>query len=310
MRFNSESFSTDYEDEVFKVNLFSDDPLFNPAFLFLYFPNEQKFLYKSVGTMAMLSIVLIVSIIIIFALTLMLAYRQKKLNQIKNDFINNMTHELKTPISTISLASQMLQDKTIKLEAQNMDSITGIIKDECKKLGHQVEKVLHLAAFEKGKIKLKPRLVHAHELVNNVVANFDMQVKSRQGNIKLLFKAEKDEIYLDQLHVESILSNLVDNALKYCDKQPQICISTQLVDGHLMISVKDNGIGISKSNLSRIFDQFYRIPTGNLHNVKGFGIGLSYVKHIVTEHGGRVEVTSEQGKSTEFRLYFPITKNI
>jgi two-component system phosphate regulon sensor histidine kinase PhoR len=233
-------------------------------------------------------------------------FRQKRLSEIRSDFVSNMTHELKTPISTISLASQMLGDKSIPAAIKNTEQISKIISEECKRLGNQVEKVLQTAVFDKGRLKLKLDEVNMHEIILSVIENFSIQLKSRSGKIMSSMNAENFILQADQVHITNLLSNLLDNAIKYCDRNPEIIVETANKKDFLLISVSDNGIGINRNDLKRIFEKFYRVPTGNIHSVKGFGLGLSYVKMIAEEHQGYVEVESELYGGSTFKVYLPL----
>jgi len=233
-------------------------------------------------------------------------FRQKRLSEIRNDFVSNMTHELKTPISTISLASQMLGDKSIPPEIKNPEHISKIISEECRRLGSQVEKVLQTAVFDKGKLRLRLAEVDMHEIISSVKENFSIQIRSRSGKITADLKAENFNLQADHVHITNVLSNLLDNAIKYCSRNPEIHIATTDKGEYLLISLKDNGIGISKADQKRVFEQFYRVPTGNVHAVKGFGLGLSYVKMIIEEHHGYVDIESELYQGSTFKLYLPI----
>jgi two-component system phosphate regulon sensor histidine kinase PhoR len=221
-----------------------------------------------------------------------------------------MTHELKTPISTISLASQMLGDNSIPAEIKNIGQISKIISEECRRLGNQVEKVLQTAVFDKGKLKLRLGEVNMHEIITSVVDNFSIQVKSRNGKITSSLQAENFILQADQVHITNVMSNLLDNAIKYCNRNPEISMETANKMEFLLISVSDNGIGINRNDQKRIFEKFYRVPTGNIHTVKGFGLGLSYVKMIVEEHHGYVEVESELFEGSTFKIFLPLLDTI
>jgi two-component system phosphate regulon sensor histidine kinase PhoR len=250
--------------------------------------------------------VLTAMLIGIFVFTILIILRQKKLSNIKNDFINNMTHELKTPISTISLASQMLRDNTVSNTPKTIEHISGIIFQESKRLTTQVEKVLQMAVFNEGKLKLKFKEVNLNNLINSVVLNFELRVKSKNGELTTELKADSAIIRADEVHLTNVLFNLLDNAVKYSKDEPKITISTELIDQNLVLSVKDQGIGIQKEHVGQIFERFYRVPTGNVHDVKGFGLGLSYVKIITEAHHGQIKVESALNKGTKFMIYFPI----
>ena len=226
----------------------------------------------------------------------------------RSDFVNNMTHELKTPISTISLATQMLNDSSIPNSMKNIEHLSKVIHDESKRLSFQVEKVLQAAIFEKGKMSLKIRRLDAHEIINNVVRNFILQVKNKNGQIVKNLDAEYAVVNIDEVHFANVILNLLDNAIKYCNNEPRISVSTYNKKGFLVICIEDNGIGISKENQKRIFEKFYRISTGDIHNVKGFGLGLSYVKKVIEEHNGKISVESEINTGSKFEIQMPVAK--
>ncbi|WP_047444675.1 sensor histidine kinase [Alistipes sp. ZOR0009] len=280
------------------------------SFLHVNFPNTQKVAFRSMAILALVSVGLTLIIIFAFSLTLLVIFKQKKLSEIKNDFVSNMTHELKTPISTISLAAQMLQDKNLPSSAKNYDYLSKIVGDESKRLGFLVEKVLQMAIFDKGKLKLKEKEINVHQIASKVCDNMQLQLNSKGAVLERSLLAEKHIILADEVHITNIIANLLDNALKYSKEKPKIRLSTYNKDAGLVIEVQDNGIGISKENLKRIFEQFYRVPTGNVHNVKGFGLGLSYVKKIVEAHGGRIWADSEMGMGSTFSIYIPFKSEL
>lgn len=292
----------------YKTLLFPHDDDLKPNWLYLYFPKQNTFLLKETGLLVIPTFVLTAMLIGIFVFTILIILRQKKLSNIKNDFINNMTHELKTPISTISLASQMLRDNTVTNTPKTIEHISGIIFQESKRLTTQVEKVLQMAVFNEGKLKLKFKEVNINNLINSVVLNFELRVKSKNGELVADLKADPAVVKGDEVHITNVLFNLLDNAVKYSKDEPKITISTELKDNFVVVSVKDNGIGISKEHLGQIFERFYRVPTGNVHDVKGFGLGLSYVKIITEAHKGQVKVESAINKGTKFMIYFPINE--
>jgi two-component system phosphate regulon sensor histidine kinase PhoR len=304
--FNSQGFEAKKNHHFYELGLFPDDFFSSSNSLSLYFPYRRNFIIRSLGLMGVSSAVLTLFLILTFAFTLYVIFRQKKLSEMKSDFVNNMTHELKTPISTISLASQMLSDKSIPIGNKNTDRISDIISQESQRLGYQVERVLQMAKFDQGKLNLKFRDIHFHELIESVVSNFILQVETREGMLIPSLHAENDLIYADQVHMGNVVSNLLDNAIKYTTLKPEINIETQSNRKELTLIVRDNGIGINKTNQKRIFDKFYRVSTGNIHNVKGFGLGLSYVKKIIEEHAGSVKVESEPGVGTTFILKIPL----
>jgi two-component system phosphate regulon sensor histidine kinase PhoR len=288
-----------------KLLLAEDDPV-KPDYLCVYFPEQNHSFFKSTSFLLVPSLVLTLMIIVIFIVTLQIILRQKKISQIKNDFINNMTHELKTPIATISLASQMLRDSSVSLPQTTIDHISGVIFDESKRLSNQVEKVLQMAVFNEGRLKLKFTQIDLNSLAETVASNFEIRVTNENGELMTDIKAEDPFIRGDEVHITNVIFNLLDNAVKYGKANPLIELSTENRNGWVIVQVKDNGIGIPKEHQAKIFERFYRVPTGNIHNVKGFGLGLSYVKRIVDVHNGRIKVDSTLGKGTRFRLYFPL----
>jgi two-component system phosphate regulon sensor histidine kinase PhoR len=290
----------------YKRLLFDKENQLKPDFLCIYFPEQRSELLKATAYLVFPSIFLTFIIISIFVLTLQIILRQKKLSMIKNDFINNMTHELKTPISTISLASQMLKDNSVTHTAKTIDHISGVIYEESKRLSNQVEKVLQMAVFNEGRLKLKFAQIDINQLVASAAANFEIRVSTASGELRTQLLAENSYIKGDDVHITNVIFNLLDNAVKYSKEKPFIELSTENKNGFVVVQVKDHGIGIPKEHQTQIFERFYRVPTGNVHNVKGFGLGLSYVKRIVDVHNGKIKVESTVGKGTRFRIYFPI----
>lgn len=307
-RYKSDGFDPGKRNRVYTSRLFPGDIISNPNYLRIYFPGERGFIYQSIGFMSITSVLMIFIIIGIFIFTLWIIFRQKKLSEIKTDFVNNMTHELKTPISTISLASQMLNDSSIPLENKNLGHISRVIDTESKRLGVQVEKVLQMAIFDKGKIKLKKKVTDMNDLIEQAVDNFRIQLKKRGGTILWEPRAEHATVYIDQVHFTNVVSNLIDNGIKYSGENPEISVFTRCEQDHLIFSVEDKGIGISKEEQKRIFEKFYRVSTGNIHNVKGFGLGLSYVKKIVEIHEGEISIKSELNRGTRFDISLPLYK--
>jgi len=296
--------------EQYSQLLFQND--FNgskPNYLYVYFPNRRQYLFKATGLTIIPTIILTGLLIAIFAYTIMVIYRQKKLSNIKNDFINNMTHELKTPISTISLASQMLQDGTISNTPSTIEHVSKVIHQESKRLSFQVEKVLQMAVFNEGRLKLKLREFDINKLIENVAGNFELRVKSKNGTLITEIKAENAIVKGDEVHITNVIFNLLDNAMKYSKDNPEIRILTENRKDRIMVAVQDNGIGIAKEHHNQIFERFYRVPTGNVHDVKGFGLGLSYVKKIIDLHNGEIKVESALNKGTKFKIYFPQINN-
>jgi two-component system phosphate regulon sensor histidine kinase PhoR len=292
----------------YKTALFYDQASPKPNYLFVYFPEQHAEQLKAISNFVLPSLILTIIIIGIFVFTLQIILRQKKLSQIKNDFINNMTHELKTPISTISLASQMLKDNSLVHSTSTIDHISGVIFDESKRLSSQVEKVLQMAVFNEGKLKLKFTAIDLNQIISQAASNFEIRLTNSNGTLETSILAENPVINGDEVHITNVIFNLLDNAEKYSKEIPKIEILTENKGSWVIVQIRDYGIGISKENLNQIFERFYRIPTGNVHNVKGFGLGLSYVKRIVEEHHGKIKVESTVGKGTKFRIYFPVIK--
>jgi two-component system, OmpR family, phosphate regulon sensor histidine kinase PhoR len=220
-----------------------------------------------------------------------------------------MTHEFKTPISTISLASQMLKDTSVAKTPSTLTHISGVIQDESKRLSFQVEKVLQMAIFDKGKASLKLKKLDINELVHGVVNTFRIKVESQNGTIVEKLEAKNPTANVDEVHFTNVIFNLLDNALKYKRGTPIFHVKTWNRPTGIVIQIQDNGLGISKENLKKIFEKFYRVPTGNIHNVKGFGLGLAYVKKIVDDHGAEIIVESELNVGTKFEIFLPLKSN-
>ncbi len=249
---------------------------------------------------------IIIVILIFFAFSINVILKQKRLSEIKNDFINNMTHELKTPISTIGLSSELLLRGDFSESPEKLKRYAEIIFKENKRLEDQVERVLNVAKLDKDKLSLKKSLINMHELLLDVKDSFDINQTDTGGHITLELKADKHNITADSVHINNVVYNLLDNAVKYCEKTPEVVIQTENDKEFFYLTISDNGIGIKRENQKLIFDKFYRVPTGNLHNVKGFGLGLFYVKLIVEEHGGTISLKSTPGKGTSFCIKLPL----
>jgi two-component system phosphate regulon sensor histidine kinase PhoR len=236
--------------------------------------------------------------------------RQKKLSEIKNDFINNMTHEFKTPLATISLAVDALRNEKVVSDKEKMSYFSTIIKEENKRMNRQVETILKAALLDKQEVQLLLRPLHAHQVIKDVVENFTLQLEEKNGKAELLLNAENDLIDADEVHFANLINNLIDNAIKYSkdDQPPMIKIATQSTTKTIVIVIEDNGIGMNKETVKRVFEKFYRAHTGNLHNVKGFGLGLSYVKTMVEAHGGDIKVDSLLGRGSTFTIEIPLKK--
>jgi len=275
-------------------------------YLLVYFPEKSRYSFMNLWAMLIVSMVLVIIIVSAFAYSMFTIVRQRKLSELKNDFINNMTHEFKTPISTVSLACQALTDKDFPRSDDMYDSYIHIIEDENRRLGIMAEKILQTAILEKGKLNLRIENVDLHLLIAEVIKNIAIQVEIRDGSISTDFQARNSQVKADKMHLSNVIYNLLDNANKYTPRKPQIYISTRDEASGILIRISDNGIGISKVNQKKIFEKLYRVPTGDVHNVKGFGLGLSYVKFVVGKHGGTIEVESEVNRGSTFTVFLPL----
>ena len=299
-------FNPNVVTNTYKQTVFHNDTPRRMGEIRVYFPTLDDYISESVGFM-LPSLIFIAILMVTFAFTLFVVLRQRKVTEIKNDFINNMTHEFKTPISTISLAAQMLNDQSVTKSPQMFSHISGVITDETKRLRFQVEKVLQMSMFERQSNTMKLKETDVDELINSVVNTFKLKVEIIGGTIDARFETEDPFAMADEMHFTNVIFNLMDNAVKYKrnDVPLHLEVHTWNEPGKLMISVADNGIGIKKENLKKIFDKFYRVHTGNLHDVKGFGLGLAYVKKVILNHNGTIKAESEVGNGTKFIITLP-----
>lgn len=272
------------------------------------FPNREAQLINQLGIWSFSSFVLLV-VIVFFAYTLFVILKQKRLSEIQKDFINNMTHEFKTPISTIALSTQVLKDPGIVHQPDRLLNYTTIIEKENTRLKQHVDRVLQMARLDKEDIGLKKERVDIHQLIHDAVRNTSHALEEKAGEVILQLESTNAVGSVDRLHITNVLNNLIDNAIKYCSCQPKIVINTAEKNGSLIIRVSDNGIGISSENQKRVFQKFYRVPTGNVHDVKGFGLGLSYVKTIIEAHKGTIKLESETEKGSTFTICLPLNKS-
>ncbi|MEX0813053.1 MAG: HAMP domain-containing sensor histidine kinase [Chitinophagales bacterium] len=305
----SRDFDPENARSAHRMALYPNDIFGEQNHLIVYFPKQRNYIISSLSMMSTSSMGLILIISLCFSYVVYTVFQQKKLSDMKTDFINNMTHELKTPVATISLASEMLKSKSIAENSDRRDRYAQIIHDENKRLGNQVEKVLQMAVMEKGDFNLKIQKISVNELILKALEKVNLQIESKNGSLQTNFQDEELYIEADQLHFTNIIFNLLDNAIKYSKDVPFIKVSSKDLGNSIAISVTDKGIGMDKEEKKRIFEKFYRVPTGNIHNVKGFGLGLSYVKAMLDAHGGTIKLLSQPGKGSTFTVIFPKKQN-
>ena len=288
----------------YKVSLFKND-LVSPGSLYVFFPTKTSIVWGTLWQNLLFSLLFVAIILGCFAYTINIIYRQKKLSEMKNDFINNMTHEFKTPIATISLASDSITNPSVIGNPDKIRRFADIIRQENKRMNGQVEKVLQMAVIERGSINLNVSSIDLHDIIEQALGNITLQVERKEGTTNAILNAEKSIIEGDFNHISNIINNLLDNANKYSPEHPEITVSTQNVSNGVEMTISDKGIGMTKEAKKKIFEKFYRVHTGNVHDVKGFGLGLSYVKTMITAHKGSIDVRSELGKGSSFIVFFP-----
>lgn len=291
--------------EGYKVSLLPSDYGTPTTLLHIWFPKRDTYLLSTMWPLLVSSAFFMLTVILTFAYTIRTILRQKKVSEIKNDFINNMTHELKTPISTISLACEALSDPVMSSSTKKVGMFVGMIRDENKRLGVLVENVLRSAVLDRGEMELSHDAVNIHEIIEAAIKNIALQASQKGGEISKQLNATQPVIKGDKIHLTNVIFNLLDNAIKYSQESPHITVKTESNDVAISVTVADKGMGISKENQKRVFDKLYRVSTGNIHNIKGFGLGLSYVQVIVQKHHGTVSVQSELGKGSEFTIQIP-----
>ncbi len=300
-------FTDEGREHIYSQTLFRNDPSNRMGVVKIHFPDMNSYIFSGVRFMIP-SIVFTVVLIITFIFTIFIIFRQKRYTEIKNDFINNMTHELKTPISSISLAAQMLNDESVSKTPQMMQHLGGVINDESKRLRFLVEKVLQMSMFDRKTASFKKKELDLNELLETIASSFSLRVEHTGGKIYTEIEAVDSAIYVDEVHFQNAITNLMDNAVKYRkpDEPLNLYIRTWNDKNRLLFSIRDTGLGIKKENVRKIFDKFYRVHTGNVHDVKGFGLGLAYVKKIINLHEGDIKCESELGKGTTFTISLPI----
>ncbi len=303
----SNKYNADKSNFTFVANLFPDDIFrsWSPMAMDIYFPNPKVFIYKSLNLLLGSSLVFTLFILITFYFTLRTILNQKKLSEIKSDFINNMTHEFKTPIATINLAADNIRNPQIINNPEHISPFINIIKEENKRMNNQVERVLQMSLIEKQDFNLMHVKTDLHQLINDAVEKIKLLAEQKSANISINLKADLTIFNVDEVHFTNVIMNLLENALKYTEQTPVINIQTQNTKNGIEISISDNGIGMSKEQQAKIFEKFFRATKGNIHNVKGFGLGLSYVKAIVNEHKGQIFVKSKLGEGSTFTLFLP-----
>ncbi len=289
-----------------RASLFPNDLMGNGAYLVLDFPGKSRYLLEKIWVTMVSSGILVLVILLCFGYSIRTIIRQKKLSLMKNDFINNMTHEFKTPIATVSLATEALQDRALAQSEDMRTRYVKMIQDENRRLGSQVERVLQIAAIDKQDFNLNKEELNLHEIITSLIENMKIQVDNKGGRITSILGASSFEILGDETHITNCILNLLDNANKYSPEAPNIIVRTENSHGTVSISVSDHGMGMSKETQKHVFEKFYRLPTGNRHDVKGFGLGLSYVKSMVEAHEGNVAVDSTLGKGSKFTITLPL----
>lgn len=301
----------DYSDEgsefTYTQVLFRNDPSSKMGVVKVHFPDINSYIFSSIKFMIP-SVFFTLILLVTFIITLVIVFRQKRYNEIKNDFVNNMTHELKTPIASISLATQMLNDDSVTKSEKMRKHLVGVITDETKRLRFLVEKVLQMSMFDRKKSSFKKKHLDLNEMVESIANSFSLRVEHTGGKINVDIGAVDSDIYVDEVNFQNVIFNLMDNAVKYrkTDEPVNIYLKTWNDDKWLYLSVHDTGKGIKKDDLKKIFEKFYRVGTGNVHDVKGFGLGLAYVKKVVDLHDGEIKVDSEYGKGSTFTIKLPV----
>ncbi len=298
------------EDNVYSQILFPNNSNGSNTTLKVVFPTKSNYVFPTIKFM-LPSFAFTFLLMAVFIYTIILIFRQKKLSEMKNDFINNMTHEFKTPISSISLAAQMLDDEAVVKSPALLKQASTVIKDETKRLRFQVEKVLQMSMFDRTSATMKLQEVDADSVIYSVVNTYKLKVEKFGGTITANLNSDDPIVNVDEMHFTNVIFNLLDNAIKYRreDVEPKLTVTTaNLDDSHITITVEDNGIGIKRDDLKKIFEKFYRVSTGNRHDVKGFGLGLAYVHKMITLFGGTIKAESEVGKGSKFIITLPLYK--
>ena len=304
-KIKSRKFSLE-KDSYYKAPVFRDSEDQTDFALLISFPNKKDFLVRSIVGMAVLSLLFTLIIMIAYASAIYQLIRQKQISEIKTDFINNMTHEFKTPIATINLAVEAIRNPKIMGDSEKVGRYLNMIRDENKRMHAQVENVLRISKLEKNQLDISKERVDAHQIINEAIAHIGLIVQNRGGYVKSHLNAERCDVLANKTHFGNVIVNMLDNAVKYSPEAPKIDVFTEVANNYLIIRIQDQGAGMSKAVTKRIFEKFYREHTGDIHNVKGHGLGLAYVKKIVEDHQGEVYVESEKGKGSTFYIKLPL----
>ena len=290
----------------YKAPIFRNSDGLSNFSLLLSFPKKKKFLLSSIMGMASLSLLFTFIILVAYASAIYQLIRQKQISEIKSDFINNMTHEFKTPIATINLAVEAIKNPGVISDEEKVQRYLGMIREENKRMHAQVENVLRISKLEKNQLEIRKDRVDLHDIIRKAIAHINLIVVHKGGYVNDSLGAQQSEVLANEVHMENVLVNILDNAVKYSTEAPKIDVSTELVKNHIIVKIEDQGVGMSKAVLKKVFEKFYREHTGDVHNVKGHGLGLAYVKKIVEDHQGEVYAESEKGKGSTFFIKLPV----
>ena len=291
---------------MYRAPIFKDTEGHTNFSLLLTFPKMKRFLFRSIMGMALLSLVFTLVIVVAYSSAIYHLIKQKQSSELKSDFINNMTHEFKTPIATINLAVEAIRNPKSIADTDKVLRYLGMIRDENKRMHAQVENVLRISKLEKNQLDISKDRVDAHDIINDAMAHVELIVADRGGYVNAHLDADRSEVLANDVHFTNVVVNILDNAVKYSPEAPKIDVYTELVKNHIIIKVKDQGAGMSKAVLKKVFEKFYREHTGDIHNVKGHGLGLAYVKRIIEDHQGEVYAESEKGKGSTFFIKLPL----
>ena len=303
--FQSDGFKPGYIEKSFRTNLFPEDFVAKDDYLLLYLPDKNRIVLSSMALMLSGSILFTLVIVVLFFITVKFAFKQKKISRIKSDFINNMTHEFKTPIATISLASDAIKNPKVIADSDRVEHFLSVIKEENQRMNKQVERILQMSLLEKENLEFHLENASVNDLTAKAIQNFELKVKEKKGALYFTADGSNPCIKVDEVHYLNLLHNLLDNALKYSQQNPEIRVGISSTKQEVHIRVKDRGIGIRKENQQKIFDKFYRETTGDVHDVKGFGLGLSYVKAVIEAFNGEIHLASAPGKGSTFEIILP-----